>query len=553
MKKYFLAGIGAVVVAVILVFSFDSQAKVTEGNVSGFTVASYNVENLFDMVANGSEYPEYIPNFKGWDEKAHATKLANTAHVIKDINADIMALQEVENENALKELLVQLKKEGVSYPYYVITKNEKTAVQNVIISKFKITSHKEIELPRQYRDRPILKAIVQIGTNELVVYANHWKAKTGPESKRIEYANALAADIAKLPEDTDFVLLGDFNSNYNEMESFANDKKLNDTNGLTGINHIIKTAKSTPNTKPQIADKVDVIANAKSGYMYNLWLELPKHERVSEWFAKDKNTPDNIIVPRAMFDKKGISYDDGSFKVFAPSYLLKNGRAFRWESGGKSKKFSVPQGYSDHLPVIAKFRVGPFDAKDDTKVPQASKAQNAQMPIKTVNISELYSMGGNVDVLVKNAAVVYKHQDSLVIKQKNGRAIFVYRAPAEMQIGGVYDVRIGAIEDYHGLKEAKNIIDHKKTGEINPSSLMIGANFDLSDKGLQNEIVSGVTGLFSKGKFVYGDGKEIKMYFRDKTLKPKNLTQITLKSGHIGFYNEPQIIIYKQDDFEIVK
>ncbi len=553
MKKYFLAGICAVVVAVILVFSFDSQAKITEGNVSSFTVGSYNVENLFDMVANGSEYPEYIPNFKGWDEKAHAVKLSNIAQVIKDINADIMALQEVENENALKELLAQLKKNGVVYPYYVITKNEKTAVQNVIISKFKITSHKEIELPSQYKDRPILRATVQIGGNELIVYANHWKAKTGPESKRIEYAKALVADIAKLSEDTDFVLLGDFNSNYNEMESFANDKKLNDTNGLTGINHIVKTAKSAPNTKPQMADKVDVIANAKSGYMYNLWLELPKGERVSEWFAKDKNTPDNIIIPRAVFDKKGISYEDGSFKVFAPPYLLKNGRAFRWESGGKSKKFSVPQGYSDHLPVLAKFRVGPFEAKDDSGAPRVGKAQTSQMPIKTADISELYSMSGNVDVLIKNAAVIYKHQDNLVIKQKNGRAIFVYRAPQDMQIGGVYDVRIGAIEDYHGLKEVKNIIDYKKTGEIKTSSLMLRGGLDLSDKSLQNEIVSDVSGLFSKGKFVYGDGKEIKIYFRDKAIKPKSLTQITLKSAHIGFYNEPQIIIYKQDDFEVVK
>jgi len=122
-----------------------------------------------------------------------------------------------------------------------------------------------------------------------------------------------------------------------------------------------------------------------------------------------------------------------------------------------------------------------------------------------------------------------------------------------MQIGGVYDVRIGAIEDYHGLKEAKNIIDYKKTGEIKASSLMLRGGLDLSDKSLQNEIVSDVSGLFSKGKFVYGDGKEIKIYFRDKAIKPKSLTQITLKSAHIGFYNEPQIIIYKQDDFEVVK
>ena len=71
-----------------------------------------------------------------------------------------------------------------------------------------------------------------------------------------------------------------------------------------------------------------------------------------------------------MFDKKGLSYDDESFKVFAPPYLLKNGRAFRWEGKGKSKTLSVPQGYSDHLPLLAKFRVGAFESKDDPKAPE---------------------------------------------------------------------------------------------------------------------------------------------------------------------------------------
>jgi endonuclease/exonuclease/phosphatase family metal-dependent hydrolase len=199
------------------------------------------------MVPNGSEYPEYIPNFKGWDERAHSTKLANTAKVIKDMNAEIVALQEIENENALKELLAELKKNGVEYPYYEITKNEKTAVQNALISKFKILSYKELPVKGQYRDRPILKATLQIGKNELIVYANHWKAKTGPESKRIEYADTLAADIKGLSCGTDFVALGDFNSNYNEMETFTNDKKLNDTNGITGINHILKTGRNEKN------------------------------------------------------------------------------------------------------------------------------------------------------------------------------------------------------------------------------------------------------------------------------------------------------------------
>jgi hypothetical protein len=44
LKKYFLAGFGAIVIAVALVFSFNSQAKSGgEANITSFTVASYNV------------------------------------------------------------------------------------------------------------------------------------------------------------------------------------------------------------------------------------------------------------------------------------------------------------------------------------------------------------------------------------------------------------------------------------------------------------------------------------------------------------------------------
>lgn len=560
MKKYFLAGLGAIIVATLLVFSFNHQANGgNDSNITSFTLASYNVENLFDMVPNGSEYPEYVPNFKGWDERAHSTKLANTAKVIKDMNAEIVALQEVENENALKELLAELKKNGVEYPYFEITKNEKTAVQNALISKFKIVSYKELSIKGQYRDRPILKVTLKIGKNELIVYANHWKAKTGAESKRVEYAETLIADIKSLPKGTDFVIAGDLNSNYNEFETFVNNKKLNDTNGITGINHILKTIKISAGQKPTMASKVDVMADQNGEYLYNLWMELPKYERVSEWYAKDKNTPDNIIIPKAMFDKQGISYEDESFRVFSPPYLLKNGRAFRWEREGESKKFSVPQGYSDHLPILAKFRVGPFESKDtpkavvstSTNTSTNSAKTSSSSPLKIVTISDLYSMSGSVDLLLKKCVVIYKYFDNLIIKQKDGRAIFVYRAPADMELGGVYDIRVGKVEDYHGLREIKAIIDHKKTGRQEPSSLMLKSATDLTDISLQNEVVSGISGIFSKGKLVYGDGKEIKVYFKDKALRPKNLTKITLKSAHLGFYNEPQIVIYQAGDFEI--
>jgi endonuclease/exonuclease/phosphatase family metal-dependent hydrolase len=557
MKKYFLAGIVAAAVIAALIFSFNSQAKTSaDGNISVFTVATYNVENLFDMEPNGTEYPEYIPNFKGWDKRAHDIKLENIAKVIKDMNAEVVALEEVENENALNELLKKLKSDGVEYPYYAITKNSKTAVQSALISKFKIISYDELKLNSQYRERPILKARLSIGKDELIVYVNHWKAKTGPESKRVEFANLLVQDIKKLPIDADFLVLGDMNSNYNEMETFINDKKLNDTNGVAAINHILKTAKSKPGEKPELASKADVMANQKGEYLYNLWNEIPKYERVSEWFGKDRNTPDNIIIPKAMFDKKGISYVDGSFKVFSPAYLLKNGRPYRWEMGSKTKELSIPQGYSDHLPILAKFRVGGFEPKDEPKAKAPVKTAEKTISdsgIKTVSIADIYKSGSVADVLIKNAVVIYRHFDAAIIKQRNGRAIFVYNAPQEMKVGGIYDIRVAKAEDYHGLKEIKQIIDYRLIGQTDVSSFILKDAEDLTDLSIQNEIVGGLGGIFSKGKFLYKDGKEIKIYFKDKSLKPKNLSRLTLKTAHIGFYNEPQIVIYSKDDFEIIE
>lgn len=556
MKKYFLGAAFAAALGVALVFSFNAQkiGGADELNVSEFTVATWNVENLFDMKPDGTEYPEYIPNFKGWDQKSFDTKLANTAQVIKDLKAEVVALQEIENESTLKELLGRLAKEGVKYPHYTITQNKKSAIQSALLSKFPIVSYDELKVSNHYKERPILKAKLQVGKDELIIYVNHWKAKTGPESRRLEFADTLAADIKRLPVDADFVALGDFNSNYNEMESMQNDKKLNDTGGLAGINHILKTAKSSPKERPELAQKADVAANTEAKYLYNLWLEIPKQERVSEWFGKEKNTPDNMIISKGLFDKKGVSYVDNSFEVFRPPYLLKNGRAYRWEEAGESRAFSVAQGYSDHLPLRAKFKIGGFgSAEQATKAASSEKAGQKQVGIKTVSISDLYGMNGDIDVLVNGAAVIYKTSDSVVLKQKNGRAVYAYNPPKELELGGLYDIRVGKVEDYRGLIEIKAILDYKKTGSVNVSEYYVSSYQDFKNPQMQNEVIGNISGLYSRGKLVMEGHDGIKMYFKDKNLKPKNMTKIKIKTGHIGFYNEPQIIINKAEDYEVVE
>jgi ribosome-associated toxin RatA of RatAB toxin-antitoxin module len=53
-----------------------------------FKVVSYNVENLFDLNKDGTEYTEYIPNTGyGWTKNILDIKVANIAEVIKDLGA----------------------------------------------------------------------------------------------------------------------------------------------------------------------------------------------------------------------------------------------------------------------------------------------------------------------------------------------------------------------------------------------------------------------------------------------------------------------------------
>ena len=80
-------------------------------NAQMLKIATYNVENLFDLKKSGYEYKEYVPNSRSnWNKKTYKIKLKNIAKVIKNIDADIIALEEIESLQALKDLKNTLNK-----------------------------------------------------------------------------------------------------------------------------------------------------------------------------------------------------------------------------------------------------------------------------------------------------------------------------------------------------------------------------------------------------------------------------------------------------------
>lgn len=315
-------------------------------------IATYNVENLFDMNDDGTEYEQYIPNTSwGWTEEMHRIKLRNTAQVIKDMGADVIGLQEIESETVLKELKAELNRQGIYYPYYAFSRIKNTSVSVALLSKYPIKSalSHPVSASREFRD--ILEAKLDINGKTLRIFVNHWKSKSGPESMRIQSAKVLKKRLDELDKDEPYVLLGDFNSHYEEYRTFVKSRKHNDTDGITGINHILKTIDEEGN--PILISSLKECDDCT----YNLWYELPQEQRWSHEYRGGHEALDNMIISPSLADGKGVEYVQGSFEKFEAPYLFDKGKPYRWQQSRKFPKHHLGEGYSDHLPIFAKFNL----------------------------------------------------------------------------------------------------------------------------------------------------------------------------------------------------
>ena len=321
-------------------------------------IASYNVENLFDLQPSGREYAEYIPNTSWkWNSDTYRVKLKNISRVIVDMAPDIIALQEVESLQALKDLKTQLQRDGLYFPYYAIASAKETSVKVALLSKYPLKTQ-ELRVTASYKYRNILEAKVQLGSETLYLFVNHWKAKSGPESKRVLSAKVLKERLHVLG-DVNYILLGDFNSDFRENETFVKKRKFNDTRGITGINHVLKTVDH---------NEAVTFADLKScrECAYNLWYELPQKDRWSHKYRGQGEGLDSIIISPRLADDKGVEYVRSSFKRFEAPYLFKQKKIYRWQQSRTYPKHHTAKGYSDHLPVYALFSYLP---KDTSRLP----------------------------------------------------------------------------------------------------------------------------------------------------------------------------------------
>lgn len=319
-----------------------------------FTLMVYNVENLFDDDGIAA-YEDYHPSIY---TPAHMkTKLDNITRVVAGMEdgrgPDIILFQEFEVDRtpgradpAEKRLHASFEARGLR-GYTVIAGSDSAttryedgnlrAVKCVVFTRFPV---KAVRNHPTQTARNILEVEMEVDGARLYVFNNHWKSgASDPETEKIRIVNARTLrtrldEILRKDSHADIVLGGDFNSQYNQsrvMRGKMPQTALNDVLGSQGNELAIRGKRD----------------------LYNLWFELPPEQRGSDIYREEWGTLVQIILSRGLYDFKGVQYVDNSFAVLRLPGVnaTEEGAPIRWSNDG-----AAGSGYSDHLPVYARFR-----------------------------------------------------------------------------------------------------------------------------------------------------------------------------------------------------
>ncbi|OSY88857.1 endonuclease [Tenacibaculum holothuriorum] len=201
-----------------------------------YTIAFYNVENLFDTINNPhTADDDFTPDSrKKWDKKRYNHKLRKISSVLPKLGKNysthapaIIGLVEVENKQVLKDLTQHKNLLKYNYGYIHYDSSDERGIDTALlykkdlfipISSDKHAIHFEDDegIIDYTRDLLVVKGMLK---NELVyVFVNHWPSRRDGEEetkhKRIASANLVHEVIENIKKETPYpniIIMGDFN------------------------------------------------------------------------------------------------------------------------------------------------------------------------------------------------------------------------------------------------------------------------------------------------------------------------------------------------------
>ena len=321
------------------------------------SLLSYNVQNLFDDVHDGNEYPDYDPSGDSWNSDLYHLKLLHLSDVVSRFpegGADILMLQEVENHNALDTLNAHYLK-GTGYRHCCISNCGDSAVNTAILSRYPIKNvmAHSVSLDGRPAGRPILECEIELDEIRVCLLNCHWKSKSGGAEETEPLRRAAAAVVterilqiyAQDPQ-RPIILAGDLNECIDEWEreERAYFTALMDHGGYEGL-----PAYQRKKSLGVTGTPVDGEVGNEKVVLLSPWLIEPRPSRGSYAYQGSWETIDHFLLSPSLRDGQGLEFDD--FQVVRDEQLLNNeGFPLRWIS-------ELESGYSDHLPLLLRCRL----------------------------------------------------------------------------------------------------------------------------------------------------------------------------------------------------
>ncbi|MFI7498509.1 endonuclease/exonuclease/phosphatase family protein [Streptomyces sp. NPDC049687] len=201
---------------------------------STLRLATFNCENLFARWRFRDDVDPTEANTRGWVvdqtkfQELGVESKAITGAAVRELDADVIALQEVENIDTLKHFRTQFLGGNGRYPYVAgVDGNDPRLIDVAVLSKRPLThirSYQHLRDPaeptKQLFSRDCLEVDVQVSDTETItLFVNHFKSMMGgrPETqgKRVRQAAQVMTIVTDRfgpqPADRPFVVLGDLN------------------------------------------------------------------------------------------------------------------------------------------------------------------------------------------------------------------------------------------------------------------------------------------------------------------------------------------------------
>jgi len=213
-------------------------------------IATFNVENLFMRWKFKDGVDPAEANKRGWTvDQALFAELGVDAKslsgkAIRELEADVVALQEVEDVDTLKNFRSQFLGGRSAYPYVAgVDGNDPRKIDVAVISKLPIVHIRSyqhlmdsVSKTAPLFSRDCLEVDIDVDGRPLTLFVNHFKSMMGGRKNTSARRKRQAKEVVKLvkerfkdPRKASFVVLGDLND-YLEK----------DQQGSSGISTLVK-------------------------------------------------------------------------------------------------------------------------------------------------------------------------------------------------------------------------------------------------------------------------------------------------------------------------